>query len=44
MKLNWGFLELQLGSRFGEKIKIIQIQSRFVSKRSINLELEMIYT
>ena len=44
MKLNWGFLKLQLGNRFGEKIKIIQIQPRFGEKLSINLELEMIYT
>ena len=38
MKLNWGFLKVQLGNRFGEKIKIIQIQPRFVSKLSIHLE------
>ena len=40
MKLNWGFLKFQ----FGEKIQIIQIQSKFVSKLTIHLELGMICT
>ena len=30
MHLNWGFLKFQFGNRFGEKMKITQIQVRFV--------------
>ena len=44
MKLNWRFLKLQLGNRFGEKIKITQIQPRFVLKLLIDLKLGMICT
>ena len=32
MTLNRRFLEIQLGNRFGEKIKIIHIQPRFCFK------------
>ena len=38
MNLNCGFFKFQLGNRFGEKIKIIQIQPRFVLKLSIHFK------
>ena len=44
MKLNWRFLKLRLGNRFGEKIKIIKIQPRLVEKFLIDLKLGMICT
>ena len=40
MHLNWVYC----GNRFREKIKISQIQPRFVLKLSINLKLGLIYT
>ena len=42
MHLNWGFLKFQFRNRFGEKMKITQIQPRFVLKLSIDLKLGMI--
>ena len=44
MKLNWGFLKFQLENQFGEKIKITQIQPKFVLKLLIDLKLGMICT
>ena len=44
MKLNWGFLKFQLENQSGEKIKITQIQPRFVLKLLIDLKLGMICT
>ena len=44
MKPNWRFLEFQLENQFGEKIKITQIQPRFVLKLLIDLKSGMICT
>ena len=44
MKLNWVFLNFQLKNQFGEKVKITQIQPRFVLKLLIDLKLGMICT
>ena len=39
MNLNHGFLKFRdLGNRFGEKIKIIQIQPKFVLKLTIHFK------
>ena len=39
MKLNSGFLKFQLKNQFGEKIKIVQIQARFVLKLLIDIKV-----
>ena len=44
MNLNWEFLKFQLANQFAKKIKITQIQHRFVLKLSIDLKLRMICT
>ena len=44
MKLNWGFLKFQLENQFGKKIKITQIQPRFILKLLIDSKLGMICT
>ena len=41
MHLNWGFLKFQLGNQVREKIKITQIQHRFVLKLSTYLKFGM---
>ena len=41
MHLNWGFLKFQFGNRFGEEMKITQIQHRFVLKFAIHFKFGM---